>query len=440
MTETLRHIVQRVGLVKLLGLIGMMSLMGLVGCSDDTEQGGRHAVTFEAQPSATAFSEEQSADDARGSSPVTRTAWDPTPLGYYLYTDNHVWGLFAEQTDLFYKSIDVFFTRDGNDAMHGTFSYKKPVAPATVGTWRLGMNIEETGDYYVYGYIPKEVANNVSIAGNSSYSEGAVLTINGIKTVTHSDVCVIVGAKDGTDAEHATSSTGEDLATGDFKVNAQRVVMGEENTGSSNYIYMLFDHLYSALAFNFTIDATYNALRTIKVRKLELIGYGDANGTNIKARYNVVVRLKSNTTGSSPIQEVTFTPDATSGNLAFEPIYEDKDGVGVTLDPNTPTAFMGCFVPGQNTNFVLRTTYDVYDKNQAKDEDGNLMFDSEGHPVYNLIRYGCIADNAIDLRSKFHASGILRGQLFKITIKVIPTYLYVLSEPDLDNPTLKIEN
>lgn len=282
------------------------------------------------------------------------------------------------------------------------------------------MDIEETGDYYVYGYIPKEVANSVSIAGNSSYSEGAVLTINGIKTVTHSDVCVIVGAKDGTDAEHATSSTGENLSTGDFKVNAQRVVMGEENTGSSNYIYMLFDHLYSALAFNFTIDATYNALRTIKVRKLELIGYGDANGTKIKARYNVVVRLKSNTTGTSPIQSVTFTPDATSGNLAFEPIYEDKNGVGVTLDPDIPTGFMGCFVPGQNTNFTLRTTYDVYDKNN------------------NLIRSGCIADNAIDLLSKFHASGILRGQLFKITIKVIPTYLYVLSEPDMDNPTLVI--
>ena len=448
MTEVLRHIVQRMGLLKPLGLMGMMSLMGLLGlmgCSDDTEQDGRHAVTFEAQPCATAFEGESDHAGSRAFGWTTRGDDDETPSvdwtppsNYYLYNDAHVLGLFAEQTDLFYKSIDVFFTRNGKDPMHGTFSYKKPVAPATSGTWRLGMDIEETGDYYVYGYIPKEVANSVSIAGNSSYSEGAVLTINGIKTVTHSDVCVIVGAKDGTDAGHATSSTGEDLATGDFKVKAQRVVIGQENTGSSNFIYMLFDHLYSALAFNFTIDATYNALRTIKVRKLELIGYGDANGTKIKARYNVVVRLKSNTTGTSPIQSVTFTPDATSGNLAFEPIYEDKNGVGVTLDPDIPTGFMGCFVPGQNTNFTLRTTYDVYDKNQAKDEDGNLMYDSEGHPVYNLIRYGCIADNAIDLRSKFHASGILRGQLFKITIKVIPTYLYVLSEPDMDNPTLVI--
>jgi hypothetical protein len=415
------------GLIKplgLMGLIGLMGLMALMGCSDDTEQDGRHAVTFEAQPCATAFEGESDHVGSRAFGWTTRgddetpsVGWTP-PANYYLYTDAHVYGLFAEQTDLFYKSIDVFFTRNDKAPMHGAFSYKKPVAPATTGTWRLNMDIEETDDYYLYGYIPKEVANSVSIAGNSSYSDGAVLTINGLKTVTHSDVCVIVGANNG-----PSDSNDGGIATGDFKVNAKRVVLGDDNTGSSNFIYMLFDHLYSALAFNFTIDATYNALRTIKVRKLELIGYGDVSGTNIKARYNVEVRLKSNTAGTSPIQDVTFTPDGTSGNLAFEPIYEAMDGVGVTLDPNTPTDFMGCFVPGQNTNFVLRTTYDVYDKKG------------------NLIRYGCMADNAIDLRSKFNTSGPLRGQLFKITIRVIPTYLYVLSEPDLeDNPTLRIEN
>ena len=117
---------------------------------------------------------------------------------------------------------------------------------------------------------------------------------------------------------------------------------------------------------------------------------------------------------------MTFTPDPTSGNLAFEPIYEDKDGDGVALNPNTTTAFMGCFVPGQNTYFKLRTTYDVYDKQE------------------NLIRYGCEAENIIDLYSKFNTQNTFRGQMLKVTLKVIPTYLYVLSEPDMDNPTLKL--
>lgn len=409
-----------------------MGLMGLAGCSEDSELENRQRVTFEAQSLATGFEQEQPGNAPSSPSDLTTRGWTP-PSGYYLYTDPLVMGLFAQQTDLFHKSIDVFFTRDGKEPMHGAFSYKKPVAPAPSGTWRLNMEIEESGGYYVYGYIPKEAANNATITGYntySDYSEGAELTIEGVKTITHSDVCVIVGAKDGTDENTATSSVAPyaSLATGDFLVNAKKVAMGS-NTGNSNYIYLLFDHLYSALAFNFTIDETYNALRTIRVRKLELIGYADANETNIHARYNVKVKLKGNTTGDSPIEKVTFTPDPTSGDLAMEPIYEASDALGVALDPDTPTSFMGCFVPSQNTNFKLRTTYDVYDKNVTPE-----------HPYGNLIRYGCIADNAIDLRGIFLTTTSLRGQMFKLTIRVAPTYLYVLSEPDIDNPTITIEN
>ena len=173
------------------------------------------------------------------------------------------------------------------------------------------------------------------------------------------------------------------------------------------------------MAFNFTIDATYHALRTIKLTKLELIGYANANETNIKAKYNAVIKLKSTTDGTSPIKEVTFSPDPNSDDLAFEPIYTGDE---VELNPVTPTKFMGCFVPGQNTYFKLRSTYDVYDKNDY------------------LIRKGCEAENTINLTKMFDTSVALRGQMFKITIKVIPTYLYMLSEPDLDNPSVTIDN
>ena len=418
----------RIKSLGLIGLMGLMILMGLVGCSEDSDLENRNRVTFEAQSLATGFEQEQSGHAPSSPSDVTTRAWTP-PTGYYLYTDNNVMGLFKQQTDLFYKSIDVFFTQDGKEPMHGAFSYKKPYGE-NPGTWRLNMEIEDPGDYYVYGYIPKEAANSATIEGNSSYSEGAELTINGIKTITHSDVCVIVGAKDGTDENTATSSVAPyaSLATGDFKVHANKMVMSSEPE-VHNYIYLLFDHLYAALAFRFTIDETYDALRTIRVRKLELIGYDDASETSIKARYNVKVKLKGNTTGSSPIEEVTFTPDPTSGDLAMEPIYESPDAYGVALAHNTHTDFMGCFVPGQNTNFKLRTTYDVYDKNVTP-----------AHPNGNLIRYGCVADNAFDLQSIFPTTGSLRGKMFQLTIKVAPTYLYVLSEPDVDNPTITIEN
>ena len=413
MKEMLRHIGKRVILRVPVILLG---LMGLSACSDDQEPENRQHITFEAQPSTTAFENEGDGAESRSLGWTTRS-WSP-PGGYYLYDNpddeidnsNEVYSLFKQQKNMFYKSIDVFFTRDGKETLNGTFSYK-----TTTHNWRLNMDIEESGDYYVYGYIPKEIASSATITGNSNFSDGAVLTINGVKTVTHSDVSVIVGAKEGSDGSNV-----DGLTTGQFKVNAKPVQIGTTpDPENKNYIYLLFDHLYSALAFNFMIDAAYNELRTIKVRKLELIGYLNAQETKIPARYNVEVRLKSNTTGASPIESVTFTADPTSGNLAFEPIYE---GVGVTLDPVTETPFMGCFVPGQNTYFKQRTTYDVYDKEN------------------NLIREGCEAENKINLNSIFTTVGSLRGQMFQITMKVVPTYLYMLSEPDVDNPTLKIVN
>jgi hypothetical protein len=82
---------------------------------------------------------------------------------------------------------------------------------------------------------------------------------------------------------------------------------------------------------------------------------------------------------------------------------------------------MGCFVPGDHTYFKLRTTYDVFDR--------------QG----NKIREGCQAENTFDLRSKFDSyMSTVRGQRYSYTITVSPTYLYMLSEPDLDNPTLTI--
>jgi hypothetical protein len=88
-------------------------------------------------------------------------------------------------------------------------------------------------------------------------------------------------------------------------------------------------------------------------------------------------------------------------------------------------------MPGETTieskEFVLRTTYDVFDKKG------------------NLIREKCQAENNILLIKDgerdglFDDESLLRGHRYSINLIVEPTYLYVLSEPDVDNPTLIIE-
>ena len=415
------------GLIGPMGPIGLMGLMGLglmglglVGCSDDDETGADY-VTVEAQSCSTSFVElgedSQSRDYALG----TRT-WTP-PTGYAIYTP-----FFVGQKDLTYKSIFAFFT-NGSVSQQGTFFYKPH---SEVPRWRLN-NVElESGTYQVYGYIPKEDADNASIEPlNNDYSNGAVLTINGLSTVTTSDVCVIVGAKDGTGSNNTFNEdqpyTVAGLAPGKFDV---QFAAGQ---GVKNFIFLLFDHLYSSLRFGFTVDPIYNELRTIVVKKLELVACANASGVPDKAKHNATITLQCNENETSPIVgDITYTADATSANAAYTTIYEGE----TTLSTNAPTQFMGGFAPGI-TIFKLRTTYDVYDKNQVRNSDGTLKFDSNGNPVYNLVRQNCEAENMIDLNKKFpNASSVIKhGDCFQYTITVQPTFLYVMSEPDLDNPT-----
>lgn len=366
-----------------------MMLALLAGCSEDSEQ-DRWRVTFETQPLAREYVEEQQ--------PAVKTrTWSP-PSGYQLYSvlNNE----FLLQTNLVDNTIGVFLTQDGGSPLQGMF-YKHN------DHWKSDMEITSAGDYYVYGFIPQELPSSATIEGNSNYSDGAILRLNGLSTVTPTDVCVVVGAKEGPSNESVTG-----LETGRFKVYAKAAEKSGSGTEDKNHLYLLFDHLYTALRFNFKVDATYNELRTIKLRKLEL----KATTTGARAKYNATITLKKNDTGASPIKSVVFEPDLSSAvTSAYITLFDGE----TTLEAITPSSFMGCFVPGASTYYLLRSTYDVYDRKG------------------NLIRKGCQAENAIDVLERFNTSTVERGHMYSLTLTVKPTYLYVLSDPDLDNPVVE---
>lgn len=386
-----------------LGLLLLWSLLLLTGCSDDSDKDAlRQRVTIEVAPCAMPM------EDVQPQGQVTR-AWTP-PQGYYLYDNVNVNGQFSQQKSMTNKTIKAFFTKDGASPWEGTFSY---ISSQT--KWEL--NIDDFtpedfsfGSYFLYGFIPSEVANSSSVRGNDTYADGAVLTINDLDAVTPSDVCVIVGAKDGTSEDNDNG-----LQTGQFATNLK-------SSEQHNYIFLLFDHLYSALRFRFSVDDTYDKLRTIKLRDLELKACGSNEYSAVKAKYNAEIRLKKTTDNSSPIESVTFIPDGGSSNIGYKNIFH-----GVTeLSTTYPASYMGCFVTGSSSYFELRSTYDVYDK---------------ASPTPNLIREGCKAVNKLDLVDIFKEHVVLnRGQMYTVNLKVQPTYLYVLSDPDLDAPTIKIVN
>jgi len=395
-------------------MLTLVSALLLTACSDDSEQADKPQVTFEAIPCSQTFVQVEPMSFTR--------AWTP-PSGYVSYSALN--SLFVNQTDLVDNTISIFFTQDGQTPVQGKFQKNG-------NQWRTSMDKDDikVETYYLYGFIPFISSVEPSIAPDvttNHYSDGAVLTLSNLPSITPNDVCVIVGAKNGrTDYRENEDYSVSGLVPGNFAYAAQAAGAG----GGGNYIYLLFDHLYSAMQFRFRVESDYAALRTIKLKKLELQGYNEDDETPVLMSRNVnaTITLKANNTGRSPIVgDVVFTPTSTDMDAV---LICDKEDDPVELPSGYDNQynklysdFFGSFVPGAISTFKLKSTYDVYDRKG------------------NLVRNNCTAENTLRISDLYgHQDETIRGFKYVINITIQPTYLYVLSEPDLDNPTAVVSN
>lgn len=388
-------------------IIGLIGLMGLVGCSSDDyeEQGGAPLGTIipEVASYVTWFDEADKTSGANGasgdhgSSGITR-AWT-VPTGYVAYEDG-------------IQPIGIAFTRNGVDpavgegespkTMIGNFFY-------TGSKWRTSLEDIKATDYYLYGYIPYLPGIRYSITDldgtNANYSEGAIMTLKNVPTVMTNDLCVAIGAKHGYDREHDGG-----LRQGDFSFIAK------QGTDSKDYVFLLFDHLYAALRVRMKVHSDYSKLRTIKLKSLQLST--QAGNETTKKRTDITIKLRATDGSVSPIQEITYgqpeTPyPAIEGGLEF---WSSTNGEELTNDFKP---FIGHFMPNGITRLSLTSVYDVYDKKK------------------NLIRKDCKVTNSVSLSALFSGqTQSERGKRYTINMTIQPTYINMLSEPDLDNPTV----
>ena len=271
-----------------------------------------------------------------------------------------------------------------------------------------GLSVDENKVYYMYGYMPAAVAGSSSIevpGGESSYADGAVLKLNGLPVFTDQDICVIVGVKRVTDDTDRTITEADD---GNYRYAS--------GIASENYLNLLMAHLYTKLEVNFSVDAEYAALRKIHVTKVELTSTYDQT-------VNATVTLQSGHKGLRGQVDYSDPVDPAPEPLT-ETAYEYKDGDDVNYLTATPATLAQVYCPhclydGSGTRFTIKSTYDVYD--------------SKG----NLIREGCTATNKLQVQDM---AMIAPGVNFKLSLAVTPTYLYMLSEPDLDNPTVEVKS
>ena len=270
------------------------------------------------------------------------------------------------------------------------------------GEWNSTVKVEAGNTYHVYGYMPSDIATTSEVTVSGTV---ATMTLNGLKAVSDQDVCVLVGI------QRVTSSTEEkNVVEGNYTYAAE--------AEGTNYAYVLMDHLYASLKASFSVNADYAALRQIYLKKVTL--------TSDDATVNAVITFTDGSGLTGTNVTMTKVPPATEGSATAILPNIDSGKMGTKLPI---TEFGTCdvsfyFAPllfGKDDQVKVKSTYDVYDMKG------------------NLVRSDCTAENKL-VFSKIFGSDvtITRGNQYQLKMTVNPTYLYMLSEPDLDNPTVVV--
>ena len=304
------------------------------------------------------------------------------------------------------SSLRVYITTSGRLDFYGDFAYEKAEGSDTY-SWTKTVPLDND-NYYIYGFMPSSLMSTTTIepySGNN-YANGAILTIGNAPSLMTDDFSAIVGVK------RAPSKAGN-IASAEM----QRGIYEYEVTraDADNYIYLLLDHVYANLRFTMAVDETYAQLRSIHLKQFTI--------TPTTPKFNVKATLIPGTaTTLTPV----FTPTGT-GTGTTQTLWEGSKDMDIALNKTTdaaPTLLYGTadyqnfyIAPSEsNAEFTITCRYDVCDRNG------------------NLIRKDCEASNKLS----FSGLSLKPGDRLTVPLIVMPTYLYVLSEPDLDSPAIKV--
>lgn len=267
----------------------------------------------------------------------------------------------------------------------------------TGAVWNSNLSVKEERQYYLYGYMPSTLGGTFAVPASGKYSDGVDLTFSNLPDISGDDPCVVVGVQ----RVESETSTAE-VTEGHYGYLSGIV--------GKNYVNLLMGHLYSSLQLAFKLDEQYAQLRSIRLKEVMLNStFGNVSTTlNIRSGYGVgapTFTKIGDANRSVPFLSTTESPKV----LGKEHVIN-----ALTLDQMVycaPSIF-----DANGTYVSITTKYDVLDK-QGND----------------------LGERTSTNKLRITASSLIPGQKKLVTISVRPSYLYVLSDFDLDNPVLTIE-
>lgn len=291
-------------------------------------------------------------------------------------------------TDDYSPAFLFLVADDASKSTSGQFRYTEPNSlSGSNSLWRSSVEVTNGTTYAIYGYAPAGVG---TVTLSDATRDRATMNFTNLPTVSSQDICFVVGVQQ---VDNTTDA--KDIKLGKFDFTGK---------SDNNYVNLLMDHVYASICFKVQIDETYAALRGIKLRGMTL--------QTTKATASAAITLAGNDTEADPIQVVTYSSLAGESREAQ---FFDNDA-GVELDAETALQATCCFVPLADVmnNLTLVTAYDVYDRYGKKISERTAT-------------------------NKLPNISVARGERMTMTLTVAPTYLGVLSDKDVDNPTIKIE-
>ena len=265
-----------------------------------------------------------------------------------------------------------FFLTNGTTATEGLFKY------AGESAWTTQLKLKSGArTYQLYGYMPD---NAEFVRSISDWNEnGAKLHIQQLPSLTAQDYCIVTGVRRVADRNDETAAV---RGTFSFDYDSQR----------ENYINLFLDHLYSHIVFCMKVGEEYDAVRTIKIKRMTL-------HVEDISHYNVDVTLTKDV-GISSVEH------SSAGTGTSELTIRDEE---LTLTTTSTTVCSGYIIPATTLldKLSLVIDYDIYDK--------------RGNKIAERTATNALANPLEEL---------LRGEERTLQINIDPSYLYDLSLND----------
>lgn len=291
--------------------------------------------------------------------------------------------------------------------VEGTCSYSDQWSSSS------SLKVKEETPYYLYGYMPSSISASQSALEGDDYSKGISLEFTGLPAITSKDICVLVGVQR---VETKSTEPTELPTITEGQYGFRTGIKGQ------NYLNLLMAHLYTRVKVSFKIDPEYAELRSIHLKEVKLTSkYADGSATvNLRSGQGIG---SPTFPSSSETEEHTVTLLNTSdAEKVLDKALADSENPALTLDLPAycrPVAGEGTY------NLTLTTTYEVCDT------EGSKLGEKTSE---NEIKTERTSVNKVTL----NMSEVRPGQEKVLVLTVMPTYLYVLSDNDADNPTISL--